>query len=84
MGLEAQVNNKWKVVVAVVLLVLISAVGIRNLAMTVVASDAPVLVADGGGPPPPPPWKDGGGPPPPPPWKDGGGPPPPPPWKPVE
>jgi len=72
--------NRWTVVVALVLLVLISAIGVRNLAMTASAGDAPTIMANGGGPPPPPPWKNGGGPPPPPPWKNGGGPPPPPPW----
>jgi len=70
--------NRWTVVVALVLLVLVSAIGIRNLATSASGSDTPVMMANGGGPPPPP-WKNGGGPPPPP-WKNGGGPPPPP-WK---
>lgn len=73
-------NNKTKAVIALVLLVLVSAIGLRDLATTH-ASDAPVNVAIGGGPVPPPPWKIGGGPVPPPPWKIGGGPVPPPPWK---
>ncbi len=60
--------NRWTVVVALVLLVLMSAIGVRNLATSASVSDAPVVMAHGGGPPPPPPWSHGGGPPPPPPW----------------
>ena len=77
--------NRWTVVIALVLLVLVSAIGVRNLA-TASANGAPIEMANGGGPvpPPPPPWQNGGGPvpPPPPPWQNGGGPvpPPPPPW----
>jgi hypothetical protein len=71
-------NNRWKVVVALVLLVLMSAIGLRGLATSTSASDAPVVVAHGGGPVPPP-WSHGGGPVPPP-WNHGGGPVPPP-WK---
>jgi hypothetical protein len=73
-------NDRMKVVVALVLLVLLSAVGLKNLA-TAQASDAPIVVAHGGGPVPPPPWQHGGGPVPPPPWQHGGGPVPPPPWR---
>ena len=71
-------NNKTKAVIALVLLVLVSAIGLRNLATSAQASDTPVNMAIGG-PVPPPPWKIGG-PVPPPPWKIGG-PVPPPPWK---
>jgi len=48
--------NRWTVVIALVLLVLVSAIGVRNLAMTASAGDAPTIMANGGGPPPPPPW----------------------------
>ena len=71
--------KRWTVVVALVLLVLISAIGVRNLAMTASANATPMM-ANGAGPPPPPPWQNGAGPPPPPPWQNGAGPPPPPPW----
>ena len=60
--------NRWTVVVALVLLVLLSAIGVRNLAMTASADAAPIMMANGSGPPPPPPpWQNGSGPPPPPP-----------------
>jgi hypothetical protein len=72
--------NRWTVVVALVLLVLMSAIGVRNLAMTASANAGPIMMAHGAGPPPPPPWQHGAGPPPPPPWQHGAGPPPPPPW----
>jgi hypothetical protein len=75
------VNNRWKVTVTLVLLVLVSAIGLSNLAAKSAPSDVPTIVAHGGGPVPPPPWKHGGGPVPPPPWQHGGGPVPPPPWK---
>ncbi len=47
--------NRWTVVIALVLLVLVSAIGVRNLAMTASAGAAPTIMANGGGPPPPPP-----------------------------
>ncbi len=68
--------NKWLTVVVLVLLVLASAMGLRNL----VAKDAPVVVANGGAPVPPAPWMNGGAPVPPAPWMNGGAPVPPAPW----
>ncbi len=62
--------KKWAVVVVLVLLVLASAMGLRNL--TSVRGSAPVLVANGSGPIPPDPWLNGSGPIPPDPWLNRG------------
>jgi hypothetical protein len=69
--------HKWLSVVALVLLVLASAMGLRNLATVKVP---PVVVASGGAPVPPTPWMSGGAPVPPTPWMSGGAPVPPTPW----
>ena len=58
--------NRWLKVVFLVLLVLASAMLVRNA--TVANGSGPVLVANGGNPVPPLPWKNGGNPVPPLPW----------------
>jgi hypothetical protein len=52
-------NNRWKAVLVLVLLVLMSAFGLKELATGSSANptDLPSLVANGSGPPPPPPWE---------------------------
>ena len=57
--------NKWLTVVVLVLLVLASAMGLRNLAT---GKTGPVVLANGSGPIPPSPWMNGSGPIPPSPW----------------
>lgn len=54
--------NRWLAVVALVLLVLVAAMGFRQVAVGNSASAAPVLVAHGTGPVPPTPWEHGTGP----------------------
>ena len=73
--------NRWLKVVCLVLLVLVSAMVLRNATYASVAGgNDPILVANGGNPVPPLPWKNGGNPVPPLPWKNGGNPVPPLPW----
>jgi len=69
--------RKWMTMVLVVMLVLVGAMGLRNL-MVANAGHSPVLMANGGAPLPPTPW-NGGAPLPPTPW-NGGAPLPPTPW----
>jgi len=71
--------SKQLAVVALAMLVLVGAMGLKS-AITAKDSGA-VIMANGGAPPPPSPWKNGGAPPPPSPWKNGGAPPPPSPFK---
>ena len=58
--------SKWLVVVALVLLILVGAMGLRGIVTA--SSQTPVIQALGGGPVPPSPWRLGGGPVPPSPW----------------
>lgn len=70
--------NRWLAVVVIVLLVLASAVGLRNVVNA--KGQTPVVMANGSGPIPPTPWSNGSGPIPPTPWSNGSGPIPPTPW----
>jgi len=69
--------SKWLAVVALVLLVLAGAMGLRNI---VTSNSGAVILANGQGPIPPTPWANGQGPIPPTPWNNGQGPIPPTPW----
>jgi len=69
--------KKWTTLVLVVMLVLVGAMGLRNL-MLAHAGQAPVVVANGSAPVPPTPW-NGSAPVPPTPW-NGSAPVPPTPW----
>jgi len=62
--------NRWLTVVLLVLLVLVTAMSLRNATVNAHPNAGPVVVADGEGPAPPIPWKDGEGPAPPIPWKN--------------
>jgi len=70
--------SKQLAVIALAMLVLVGAMGLK----TAVASkdSSAVIMANGGAPTPPAPWKNGGAPTPPAPWKNGGAPTPPAPW----
>jgi hypothetical protein len=78
--------NRWLKVAALVLLILVSAMVLRNSVITAAAHGTgplpptPWVAAHGTGPLPPTPWVHGTGPLPPTPWKHGTGPLPPTPW----